>query len=65
MNFRSIPGQTSTQKIFRNFLLAQKNPLQILGGTLWGKFEHWTSSSGREGRKIPSSLLKGNKRRNC
>ena len=61
MNFRPTSGQTSSEKNFRIFLLAQKNPLQILGGLLGGSFEHLTSSSGREDRKTHSSLLKGKK----
>ena len=60
MNLRLTTGQTSGEKIWKNFLLAQKNRRQI-SGALWGSFECLTSSSGRKARKTPSRLFKDKK----
>ena len=63
MNFQPIFGQTSGEKIFEFFLLAQKNRRQISGGLLGVVLIFdvifWSKSP-----KTPSCLLKDKKGRN-
>ena len=58
MNFRPTSGQTSGEKNFRFFLLAQKNRLQILRGTIGGRLNIWLHLLVGKAEKPPLAFKK-------